>query len=109
MTRILIISLFLPIIMFGQVTSTKQGGKTNIYNDAIEQYLSRLNNVDRIKVDTLFVEGNEVITDSLLKVINGIQVKPLNWSEINGKLDQQSSMILYKLFPLQFDKGQFSV
>lgn len=110
MKHLLIIFLLLPSIIFGQyITTTEQGGQNNIYNNALKQYLSHVSKFDKIKIDTLFIEQNEIITDSLQSSINGTFLKKLNWTEINIQLDQKLSIVLYKLFPLSFDKGQFFV
>jgi len=108
-TRILTILLFLSTTTFGQLTSTERRGEHNIYNDAISRYLKRVTSIDKIKIDTLYLENNQVITDSLESAINATCLKVVDFPEIRNILSQEASVIVYKLFPLQFDKGQFSI
>lgn len=110
MILLIILVLLFPTITFGQnINSTEQRGQRNIYNDAIKHYLFHITNVDKIKPDSLLIEKNEVITDSLRTNIKEIFLHVVDWTVINNKLDIEMSLILYKLFPLQFDKGQFSI
>jgi hypothetical protein len=92
-----------------QINSTAQSGQRNIYNDAIRQYLNYRIKVDKIPIDTMFIEKNETISGSLQTTIKRTFLKSLDWTEVNTRLDQTDYLLLYKILPLSFDKKQFSI
>ncbi len=110
MKRIIIILLIFPTTIYSQkINSTQQGGPRNIYNDAIKRYLIYTSKTYKIKLDSLFIEEEEIITDSLQTSIGGIFLKVIDGTIINDKVDRGNSFILYKLSPLQCDKGLFTI
>jgi hypothetical protein len=110
MTRLLILFLLVPFLSFGQkLNSTELGGQSNLYNDAIKRYLVYQSKTNQLKLDTLTIEAQGPITDSLLAIIDKTRINVVNWEEIHSLLNKESSLILYKLFPLSFDKGRFFI
>lgn len=110
MTKILTLLLLFPAIVLAQkVKTTELGGATNIYNDALKRYLILTSENRKPIYDTLLIQQDDVITDSLMNKINGSKVIVVDSSLMMEKLRQDKSFVLHKLFPLSFEKGVFYV
>ena len=110
MTRLLFLLLLVPFLSFGQkLNSTELRGQSNLYNDAIKRYLIYQSKTNQLKLDTLTIEQQSPVTDSLLTNIDKTRIDVVNWDEIRSLLNKESSLILYKLFPLSFDNGRFFI
>jgi hypothetical protein len=76
MKAILFFLLLFPIISFGQIiNSTERKSMSNIYNDAIKQYLINLVGNRKTTKDTLYVMETETYKDSILSNIYNTPVK----------------------------------
>ena len=110
MTKLLLLLLLISTTVWAQkVTTTELGGATNIYNDALKRYLILTSESRRPMYDTLFIQQDGSITDSLMNTINGIKVSIVDSSLMQEKLRRHKSFVLHRLFPLSFDKGVFYV
>ena len=109
MTKILLLLLFVPAIGFGQdLNSTRQGGKRNIYNDAVRR-LVRLISAGDQSFTSIYIQEDGSVTDSLSDIMGKTNVEVLNIDDINRKVETETSFILYKVYPLSMDNGKFFV
>lgn len=105
---ILILSTALNLL--GQTAdNTNRFNEKNIYYQALTQYLSYSKSDRNITYDSIYVEDDFRITDSLLLQSGQTKFIKLNFDERVQLLKSKSSFIIYRLFPLKFDKGEFSV
>ena len=110
MTRLPLLILFFTTASYGQtINTTTQGGQKNIYNDAIKHYISFASRSDKSILDTLLVLKDDNITDSLLSRIKKSQIIILDSTEISNRLKSDISFIAHKLFPVNYDNGQFYI
>lgn len=110
MTKLLFLFLLIPCLSFGQkVNSTESGGQSNLYNDGLKQYLLYQSKTNQLKLDSLWIQQEWSLTDSLFTNIGKTTIRIVDSQEIPFLLDQEDSMVLYKLFPLSFDKGRFFI
>jgi len=109
MTKTLFLLLLFPTFTWCQnVTTSELGGQSNVYNNALKHYLILTSEGGKPIYDTLFIQKNDDLTDSLMTVIRGINVVVVDSSIFQEKL-RQGSFVLHKLFPLSFNKGIFSI
>jgi hypothetical protein len=110
MYGLLLFSLFLPTITFGQnINTTEQGGTRNIYNNAIKRFIEFTSKGEKTTLDTLFILKDELLTDSFQTRISKTTIQIMDGPEISAKVDRDTSFVLYKFFPLSFDKGKFFI
>ena len=96
--------------LFGQAAdNTNRLNEKNIYYQALTQYLSSLKTDRNITYDSLYIEDDFRLTDSLLLQSGQTRFIKLNFDDRVQMLKSKSSFIIYRLFPLRFDKGEFSV
>jgi hypothetical protein len=102
----------MPFLSVGQsINSTDVSGKSNIYNDALVQYVEHLDK-NGVKYDTLYLSNQpKEITDSLVTRAGNTFIKLVNENqgELNVILNEQQAVIYHYLFPLSFHDGQFYV
>lgn len=110
MTKLLIILLLVSTLTSAQnVKTTESSGPSNIYNDALKRFLI-LTSLNKNPIyDSLFIQQDNIITDSLMTSINGCKLIVVDSSFLQEKLRQDSAFMLLKLFPLSFDKSVFYV
>jgi len=110
MRRLILFILLIPRITFSQdINSTEKSGTNNLYTDAIKQYLTFIENKDKIKLDTFIVRQSEQFTDSISKRIKDTYIQVANTIEIDRLLKKGNPFVLYGLSPLSFDRGQFFI
>lgn len=110
MKRFLIFILFIPTLGFGQeINTTTKSGPENIYNNAIKQFITFSSRIDKIEYDTIFILKGDLPMDSLNTTIQKTKVVLLDSSIISTELQKQKSFVAYKIFPLDFDDGGFSI
>jgi len=110
MTKLLSLLLFFITAAYGQtINTTTQGGRKNIYNDAIKHYISFVSRNDKSIFDTLLVLKDDNITDSLLLKIQNSHIIILDSTEISNRLKSDISFIAHKLLPVNFDNGLFYI
>jgi len=96
-----------PLVLSSQTVSTSDyGGSSSIYFVALRIYLRNLNSEDK----TLFFRRDDRITAGLPDVLEGYELKFLSMRDIRRKLKtKKSELILYKIFPMEFEDGFFRV
>ena len=110
MRRLILFILLIPRISLSQdINTTERYSTNNIYTDAIKQYLTYIENKDKIKLDTLIIRQSEQFTDSISKRIKDTYIQIADTSEIDRLLKKGNSFVLYVLSPLSFDRGQFFI
>jgi hypothetical protein len=102
--------LFTALNIFGQTAdNTNRFDEKNIYYQALTQYLNYLKSIGDKVPDTLYVEDDFGLTDSLLLQSGQTTFIKLTYDDRIQMFNKKNSFILYRLFPLKFDKGIFSV
>jgi len=102
--------LLIYLSSFGQVAdNTNRKNIRNIYNQSFLQYLRYLK-VSKSEVpDTIFVESDPVLTDSLMTQIQKTKLIVLGESELKDILTRKKAIGLYKLFPIEYTHKEFHV
>ena len=112
MVKLLTLLLLIPFLTMGQsITSTEVKGQSNIYNNALIQYIKHLEK-STVKYDTLYLSNQpEVVTYSLMTKVGNTVIKVVKESEgeLSEILDRKEGIIYHYLFPLRFHNGQFDV
>lgn len=104
-----LIFLFLCRGSFAQSTSLSfQCNQSNIYFQAIDQYLQYMEKEEK-KADTLFLESNDKITDSLLSECRYTKLVKLNNDQLKERLNNGKSINLYRIMPLESRDGKIAV
>lgn len=110
MYRLLLLTLFLPTLTLGQnINTTEQGGTRNIYNNAIKRFIEFTSKGEITAFDTLYILKDDLLTDSFQTRIFKTTIKIIDGEEISAKVNRDTSFVLYKFFPLGFDKGRFFI
>jgi hypothetical protein len=110
MYRLLLLTLFLPTLALGQyINTTEQGGTRNIYNSAIKRFIEFTSKGEKIAFDTLHILKDDLLTGSFQTRISKTTIQMMDGVEISAKVDRDTSFVLYKFFPLGFDKGKFFI
>lgn len=114
--KLLLLSL---LFAFGQTCSAQIADNTNRHNDnniyfqALKQYLEYratdtfYSKLDQI--DTLFIYQDSKIIDSLLSVIGTTKIIMVGDPYTFLKSRNEGRIVLYSIFPLAFENGEFSV
>lgn len=102
--------ILLHLSLFGQVAdNTNRKNIRNIYNQSFLQYLKYLKASKSNIPDTIFVDSNPDLTDSLMTQILKTKLIVLNDLSLHGILKRKGSIGLYKLFPVEYAANEFSV
>jgi hypothetical protein len=100
--------LFTTFSLIGQTAdNTNRFNERNIYYQALTQYLHYLKSSSNYIPDTLYIEDDFSITDSLMLQSGQTKFIKLNYDDRIQMFKKQNSFILYRIFPLKFDKGSF--
>ncbi|MBL7911091.1 MAG: hypothetical protein JNJ41_08575 [Bacteroidia bacterium] len=96
--RTLLLLLILTTKLFGQPVDLKvNGGKIDIYKDALIHYIDSIHNRGKLTFDTLFILNNDEFPDSCARktegVIKKINVVFLDRATMSDRLKYQSSLI----------------
>jgi hypothetical protein len=76
MKSLIVFVLFLTKSLFGQTVDFKvNGGKTNIYQDAVRHYIDSIQKVSELPIDTLFVLNNDEFPESVAHNTEGVIYK----------------------------------
>lgn len=109
MKAILFFLLLFPIISFGQIiNSTERKSMSNIYNDAIKQYLINLVGNRKTTKDTLYVMETETYKDSILSNIYNTPVKIIDVEQMEGILANRD-FTLHKFSSVNYQNRVFAV
>jgi len=101
--------LFLCQESFAQPTADAfQCNESNIYFRAIDQYLHLMEKEEK-KTDTLFLESNDKITDSILSECRYTKLVKLNNTQLKDRLKKGNSLNLYRIMPLENRDGKLAV
>jgi hypothetical protein len=101
---------FIATSVFGQIASnTSLHNEENVYYQALTQYLSYLKTNRNITPDTVYIEDDFKITDSLLLQSGQSKFIKLTLDNVEQLLKERESFTLLRLFPLRYENGQFSV
>jgi hypothetical protein len=95
---------------FGQIAdNTNRKNIRNIYNQSFLQYLKYLK-VNKSEIpDTIFVDSDPALTDSLMIQILKTKIIVLGDSELKNVLTKRRLIGLYKLFPIEYKHNEFHV
>jgi hypothetical protein len=107
----LIILLFICLSCIGQaVDNTIKKDPTNIYNQAFIKYLQHEEKEYSIVPDTIFVERDAKLTDSLMTKMGETQILIIDSSAILERfLKEKGGITLYRLYPIQYKNREFCV
>lgn len=106
----LLFLFFFNNILFAQVANnTNRLNETNIYYQAFKQYLNYVVNKEGRKIDTIYIEDEYRITDSLLLQSGTTKFIKLKYENIPAHFKNSKSLTLYRIFPLRYANDEFSV
>jgi hypothetical protein len=107
---LIILILFTAFNLYGQTAdNTNRFNERNIYYQALTQYLHYLKSSSNSILDTLYIEDDFRITDSLMLQSGQTNFIKLSYDDRIQMFKKQNSFVLYRIFQLKFDKGNFSV
>jgi len=108
---ILVFILFLPVFALGQVAdNTNRHNEKNIYYQALVKCVSDSSgNTLSLKNDSIFIEKDSYITDSLLSGVGNIKFIQLSQPDIITYLRTRKKLKIYKIVPLSVEDGIFSI
>jgi hypothetical protein len=107
---LLLILLSLSFCSFCQFAdNTKKLNETNIYYLALTQYLQYAKTEEGRNIDTIYIETEYRLTDSLLLQSGTTKFIKLKYEDIPAFLKENKKLILYRLFPLKYENGEFSI
>lgn len=102
--------LLIYLSSFGQVAdNTNRKNIRNIYNQSFLQYLKYLKANKSEIPDTIFVDSNPALTDSLMTQILKTKIVVLGDFELKDILTRRRVRQLYKLFPIEYNRKEFHV
>ncbi len=105
---ILTVLLIYSVFAMGQVaTNTCEKNLTNIYNQAFLQYINEWQKSTKLTFDTLFVEKDNLPTDSLMTCIKHTELLILNGDQVLERSKQ--GFVLTTIFPVEHIKNNFIV
>lgn len=81
----------------------------NIYFESIAQYIKYIQESKKIKIDSLYIEDDSFLTDSLQIQSEQTKIFKMTFSDIQKKLRIRKSLVLCRIFPLQYQNGNFFV
>jgi len=94
---------------FGQnIDNTFQKNDGNIYYQGLKEYLEFSEKLNK-RIDTLYLEEDYKITDSILTVCGKTTIIKVNAQDLNNIIAKKKSIILYRLYPLKYNNGNFSI
>ena len=102
--------LLIHLSSFGQIAdNTNKRNIRNIYNQSFLQYLNYLKTNKSQIPDTIFVDSNPELTDSLMTQILKTKIVVLGDFELKDILTRRRVRQLYKLFPIEYNRKEFHV
>ncbi|HWK04694.1 MAG TPA: hypothetical protein VNS58_13735 [Puia sp.] len=108
----IMLALFLLFWLQGsfaqKADSTFLCNESNVYFQAIDQYLHFIEKDDK-RTDTLFLQSGDKITDSILSKCRHTKLVKLDNKQLKNLLRERESLNLYRIMPLQAKNGKFSV
>ena len=102
--------LLIHLSSFGQIAdNTNKRNIRNIYNQSFLQYLKYLKANKSEIPDTIFVDSNPALTDSLMTQILKTKIVVLGDFELKDILTRRRVRQLYKLIPIEYSRKEFHV
>jgi hypothetical protein len=106
LSPLLVLSFFSSFSQTANTTERKN--ESNIYYQALKQYLISETTANIIH-DSLYIEDDFKITDSLLSKSGNTQLVRLTFENVQQLLKTRDALTLYRIFPLQYEKDYFIV
>ncbi len=109
---------YLPLLFFLFFTepllaqtadNTNRLNETNVYYQTFKQYLNYVQIKEGRKIDTIYIEDEYRMTDSLLLQSGATKFIKLKFESIPAYFKNNKILTLYRLFPLRYADGEFSV
>lgn len=98
------------ISLSGQISdNTYKKDKSNVYNQSFIRYLKYLKDENINIPDTIYIEDDYKLTDSLLTRIGNTIFHVIKQSELEKLVNKWKSITLYRLFPLEYKNHEFYV
>ena len=95
---------------YSQIASTTEANNDkNIYYQALTQYVNFEQRDHGVILDTLYIEDDNRLTDSLLLQSAHTVFIKFKSADISTYLKTHQGIILYKVLPLRYENGEFSV
>ena len=109
MKRLLYFIVLIPTLSFGQrINSTEKAGNGNVYNDSLKRLVKFISRGEEPH-DTTYIQYDDFLTDSLRGDTETTKVQFLGIEEIEQKVLTDTSLILYRIFPLSMSGSNFFV
>src|ERR1043165_9805241 len=105
----LILIIYLNYSYSQTASTTVAHNDRNIYFQAITQYLNFEKSERGLTLDTIYIEDAYGVTDSLLRQIGQTTLVKIKTEDISSFLKSRKGINLYKVIPLRFENGEFSV
>ncbi|NOU45586.1 MAG: hypothetical protein HOO86_00835 [Bacteroidales bacterium] len=89
------------------IDNTNKKDVSNIYNQTFVEYFKYLEK-EKIQIpDSIFVEEDFKLTDSLMTKIGTVSIIIIKQSEIEQLVIKRKGIVLYRLFPLEYRNKEF--
>jgi len=105
----LILIIFFNKAYSKTANNTVAFNEKNIYYQALTEYLDFEKWNRGLTIDTLYIEEDFRITDSLLMNSGQTKFIKLNPEDVSNHVKTKKGLLLYKVFPLRYENGEFSV
>jgi len=107
---LLIIVSTICISLTGQISeNTNRKDQSNVYNQSFIRYLKYLKNENINIPDTIYIEDDYKLTDSLMTRIRNTRLLVIKLSEVEKLVNKRKSITLYRLFPLEYKNHEFYI
>jgi len=106
---IFILTFFFTVTYSQDPNNTKRFNDRNIYYNALTQYLAYIQKERNKSIDTIYIEDDFRLTDSILLYSKQTTFIKLKYENISKHLKSHKGLVLFRLFPLRYENGEFSV
>jgi hypothetical protein len=103
---IIVFSLACLSVVGQNVDNTYRQNESNIYNQTFIQYIKYLEK-ENIKPDSIFIEEDFKLTDSLMAKIGNVSLIIIKQGELEQLVLKRGGLLLIRLFPLDFNNKEF--
>lgn len=91
--------LFIFLVIATSSSGQQKINVDDIYSEAIESYLTFVNETRNTKFDTLYIQSSDSVDYHLVQKINNTTIKVLPWPDLADKIDQAQAFFYIKLMP----------
>jgi hypothetical protein len=91
-----------------QIDNTFNYDSSNIYNQTLKEFL-QLCRKEGMNNDTIYIEQDFKITDSVLNFIVDVRVVKLSESDIQAAIKLKRHLVLHRIFPIRYGREEFWV